>query len=92
LDGGGFLANYYLNFSLSSSSCSLILVIIFKCFLKPLLRYRITMAIKGAIILPIKGTKLFVTIANDIVAPLLKYQFVSKSVNFPYKKGNMLKS
>ena len=45
----------------------------------------------GSIILPIKGTKLFVTIANEIVAPLLKYQFVSKSVYFPYKKGKIFK-
>jgi hypothetical protein len=91
LAGGGFFANYYLNFSLSSSSYSLILVIIFKCFLNPLSRYLITIEIKGAIIFPIKGTKLFVTIANDIVAPLLKYQLVSKSVYLPYKNGKIFK-
>ena len=38
-----------------------------------------------------KGTKLLVTIANEIVAPLLKYQLVSKSVYLPYKKGNILR-
>ena len=38
-----------------------------------------------------KGTKLFVTIANEIVAPLLKYQFVSKSVYLPYKNGKIFK-
>jgi hypothetical protein len=91
LAGGGFFANYYLNFSLSSSSYSLIFVIIFKCFLKPLFKYRITIEIRGAIIFPMKGTKLLVTIANEIVAPLLKYQLVSKSVYLPYKKGNILR-
>ena len=64
-------------------------VILRKCFLKLLSRNLITIAIYGAIILPIKGTKLLVTIANEIVAPLLKYQFVSKSVYFPYKNGKI---